>query len=171
MKNTNKNENESDTAMTKSTNDETNDIGNTPRDTDSDTGLQNLTQITPPRTTHNKNMDHTNRTNEPDNMTEHTPSQPDNITPSSSTYRLLANITTHLHTTLHMLNNLKEKQIKTKTTIENLTTHKTDGTLPNNLSKTTNCHIILDNDLQQRWVKASREAANKQLDILIEQHK
>ena len=58
-------------------------------------------------------------------------------------YGLLANIPTHLHTTLQMLNNLKEKQIKTKTTIENLTTHKTDGTLPNNLTKTTDCHIIL----------------------------
>ena len=59
-----------------------------------------------------------------------------------------------------MLNNLKEKQIKKKTTTENLTTHKTDGPLPNNLSKTTDCHIILDDDLRQRWENASREAAN-----------
>ena len=170
-KNTNKNnENDSDTTMTKSTNDKTNHTGNLQTDTDNDTGLQNLTQRTLPRMTHNRNTDHTNRTNEPDNTTEHTPSQSDNITPSSSTYGLLANISTHLHTTLQMLNNLKEKQIKTKTTIENLTTHKTDRTLPNNLSKTTDCHIILDDDLWQRWVNASREAANKQLDILIEQH-
>ena len=170
-KNTNKNhKNDSDTATTKSTNDETNDMGNLPTDTDSNTGLQNLTQRTPPQTKHNRNTDHTNRTNEPDNTTEHTPSQSDNITLSSSTYGLLANIPKHLHTTLQMLNNLKEKQIKTKTTIENLTTHETDGTLPNNLSKTTDCHIILDN-LRQRWVNASREAANKQLHILKEQHK
>ena len=53
----------------------------------------------------------------------------------------------HLHTTFQTLNNLKEKQIKTNTTLENLTTHKTDGTLPNNLNKTTDCHTILDKDL------------------------
>ena len=142
-KNTNKNnENDSDTTMTKSTNDETNHTGNLQRDTDNDTGLKNLTQRTPPRMTHNRNTDHTNRTNEPDNTTEHTPSQSDNITPSSSMYGLLANISTHLHTTLQMLNNLKEKQIKTKTAIQNLTTHKTDGTLPNNLSKTTDCQNL-----------------------------
>jgi hypothetical protein len=77
----------------------------------------------------------------------------------------------HLHTTFQTLNNLKEKQIRTKTTLENLTTHKTDGTLPNNLNKTMDCHIILDKDLRKCWVQTSRDAAYKQLDILLEQQK
>ena len=34
-----------------------------------------------------------------------------------------------------------------------------------------NSDPVLDDDIRQCWVNASREAANKQLDILIEQHK
>ena len=136
---------------------------------DSDLGLQNLTQKTPPRT--NYIQQDTNTPDELNNGSDNETTQTDSNKAPPSTYRLLSNIPTHLHSTFQTLNNLNEKQIKTKTTLENLTTHKTDGTLPNNLNKTTDCHIILDDDLRQRWVQASRDAANKQLDILLEQHK
>jgi hypothetical protein len=137
---------------------------------DSDTGLQNLTQKTPPQT--DRNQPNATTLDEPNNTPDYnTDKETDNTETPSSTYRLLSTIPTHLHTTFQTLNNLKEKQIKTKTTLENLTTHKTDGTLPNNLNKTTDCHIILDDDLRKRWVQASRDAANKQLEILLEQQK
>ncbi len=142
---------------------------NSQTDSDSDLGLQNLTQKTPPRT--NYIQQDTNTPDELNNGSDNETTQTDSNKAPPSTYRLLSNIPTHLHSTFQTLNNLNEKQIKTKTTLENLTTHKTDGTLPNNLNKTTDCHIILDDDLRQRWVQASRDAANKQLDILLEQHK
>ncbi len=142
---------------------------NSQTDSDSDLGLQNLTQKTPPRT--NYIQQDTNTPDELNNGSDNETTQTDSNKAPPSTYRLLSNIPTHLHSTFQTLNNLNEKQIKTKTTLENLTTHKTDGTLPNNLNKTTDCHIILDDDLRQRWVQASRDAAKKQLDILLEQHK
>ena len=136
----------------------------------SDTGLQDLTQKTPPRT--ERNQPNAITLDEPNNTPDYnTDKETDNTETPSSTYRLLSTIPTHLHKTFQTLNNLKEKQIKTKTTLENLTTHKTYGTLPNNLNNTTDCHIILDDDLRKRWVQASRDAACKQLDILLEQQK
>jgi hypothetical protein len=143
---------------------------NSQTDNDSDTGLQNLMQKTPPQT--ERNQPNAITLDEPNNTPDYnTDKETNNTETPSSTYRLLSTIPTHLHTTFQTLNNLKEKQIKTKTTLENLTTHKTDGTLPNNLNNTMDCHIILDDDLCKRWVQASRDAACKQLDILLEQHK
>ncbi|CAB4005549.1 Hypothetical predicted protein [Paramuricea clavata] len=145
-------------------------LDNSQTHNDSDTGLQNLTQRTPPR--NDRNQPNTNNLDEPNNNSDYkTDTDTDNKETPSSTYRLLSTIPRHLHTTFQTLNNLKEKQIKTKATLENLTTHKRDGTLPNNLNKTTDCHIILDEDLRKRWVQASRDAAYKQLDILLEQQK
>ena len=139
---------------------------NSQTDSDHDLGVQNLTQKTPPRT--NYIQQDTNTPDELSNGSDYGTTQTDSNKPPRSMYRLLSNIPTHLHSTFQALNNLNEKQVKTKTTLENLTTHKTDGTLPNNLNKTTDYHIILDDDLRQRWVQASRDAANKQLDILLE---
>jgi hypothetical protein len=113
-------------------------LDNSQTDNDSDTDLQNLTQKTPPRT--DRNQPNANTLDEPNNNPYYiTDKETDNTETPSSTYRLLATIPMHLHTTFQTLNNLKEKQIKTNTTLENLTTHKTDGTLPNNLNKTTDC--------------------------------
>ena len=55
-------------------------------------------------------------------------------------------------------------------TLGKLTIHKNDNTLPNGLKHMTNCNILLEEDLQRRWMKASMDAAKVQLDILIEHH-
>jgi hypothetical protein len=133
-------------------------LDNSQTDNDSDIGLQNLTQKKPPR--NDRNQPNTNNIDKPNNNPDYkTDTDTDNKETPSSTYRLLSTIPTHLHTTFQTLNNLKGKQIKTKTRLEILTTYKTDGTLPNNLNKTTDCHIILDEDLRKSWVQASRDAA------------
>ena len=65
----------------------------------------------------------------------------------------------HLHASFQILNSLKKKRNKHKTTLEKLTIHKNDNTLPNGLKHITNCNILLEEDLQRRWMKASKDAA------------
>lgn len=139
-------------------------------DSDSDTGLLNLTQRTPPR---HRNID-TQLTptilnsGDADDMTD----RPQNNNVSNTRYakRPIHDIPTNTHASFLTLNSLKHKRNKTATTIEKLTDYQKDGTLPDGLNKTTDCNILLDDDLRTRWVKASRDAAKLQLDILIEQH-
>ncbi|CAB4009434.1 Hypothetical predicted protein, partial [Paramuricea clavata] len=109
-------------------------LDNSQTDNGSDTDLENLTQKTPPQT--DRNRPNANTLDEPNNTPDYnTDKETDNTETPSLTYRLLSTIPTHLHTTFQTLNNLNEKQIKTKTTLENLTTQKADGILPSNLKK------------------------------------
>ena len=75
------------------------------------------------------------------------------------TAKTIQKIPTHLHASFQILNSLKNKRNKHKTTLEKLTIHKNDNTLPNGLKHITNCNILLEEDLQRRWMKASKDAA------------
>ena len=80
-------------------------------------------------------------------------------TTNTITAKTIHKIPTHLHDSFQILNSLKNKRNKHKTTLEKLTIHKNDNTLPNGLKHITNCNILLEEDLQRRWMKASKDAA------------
>ena len=139
---------------------------------ESDTELDNLTQITPnrPRLLYTPNDN--DETEQQNNTIDMDTTAPNNTTfetteETPTTYDIPPN----LHASFQTLNSLKHTRNRTNTTIEKLTNHKTDDTLPTGLQAVTHCNIILDDDHRKRWVQASRDASKQQLDILVEHHK
>ena len=180
----------------------------------SDTGLQNLTQVTPPNqqnrrmdtkrtetfnnndndndnnkedngntdTNDNYNLTNTNTdkneennentdANENYNLTDRNTDKDNNPLNATDASKLISEIPVGLHASFKSLNALKHKRNKTRNTIEGLTNHQTNNTIPNGLRSITDCNILLDEDLRQQWMDICTNASKQQLNILIQQHK
>ena len=149
---------------------------------ESDTGLQGLTQLTPDLRPPYDNNDIELQINET-NLTNNDKNEQTNETQTETTTldnkafdqtkisRTFSNIPQDLHASFKTLNSLKHTRNKTKTTIQKLTNHQQEGTLPQGLSKIRDCNILLNDDHRRRWIQASIDAGKAQLNILIEHHK